>query len=198
MSMLLSENEDSPSVIDNGVPECLILDSRKVVKQGLVAHVDDSDAVTPRVSYPASFKSHNLKVKYMVDEGELRSIKYGHGQIGFIRREAIQYSPGSPNIQHHAVIPVTAKHNLRRAYDEKTGLWADAQDASVFLGTKQPAEEKQLVFADVLNWLPSPKDKITLRNDYSWDFGVDVSFAKKIFQRKEGMTDEIASFSCAV
>jgi hypothetical protein len=188
---LVLTNEEKGVV--GGVPECLVVDSRKIVRQGLMANVDDEDALTTAVSYPASLKAHDLSVVYAVDEGSFKSVKRGHRQIGFIRREAIASSPGESGRKHFAVIPVTAKHNLRRWYDDKTRMWADAQSASIWLRAKQPAEEIQVMF-DSLNWRPGATDTITLRGDSKWEYGSDVSFGRKVSQRKDGMTNEFASF----
>jgi hypothetical protein len=191
--MLSNENEEDHAI--GGVPECLIVDSRKITRQGLMANVDDSDVITSVVSFPVSVKTHNLTVRYEVDGGQeaFKSIKCGHGQIGFIRREAIASSPGEFGRKHFAVISVTAKHNLCRSYDGKKKKRADATGASVWLRTKQPAEEIGLVFDD-LNWQPGEADNITLRGDFKWEYGVDVSFGRKVSQRTDGITNEQTSF----
>jgi hypothetical protein len=193
MSNMLPEEEEEGQGI-GGVPECLIRDSKRIVPQGVLAKVDDTDAIGLEVSSLVSMKAHALTTLYYVEDGaHCKSVMHGQGQIGFIRREKIPPSPGETGRRHFAVVPVTARHNLRRTFDPKTQSWANARDASVWLRVKQPAVEKILCFED-LNWEATEDTHYTLRGDYSWEYGIDVSFAHKVSQRKDGISNEHSSF----
>jgi hypothetical protein len=192
----MMEDESDEQGTIGGVAECLIVDTRRTVPKGVGVNVDDEDAVTSEVLlHDVSPKAHGITTVYWIDEGESFSAKHGHGQMGFIRREQIPSSPGQVG-KHFAVVPVTAKHNLRRTFDVKLKKWADAKSSSVWLRRNEPSDEVVLRFDNDLNWTPKETHKVALRSDNtsSWDFGIDVSCAHKLISRKNGATNESTSF----
>jgi hypothetical protein len=82
--------------------------------------MNDADAISATLAREVKSKAFRLLVIYK--KPGLASVKAGHGQASFIRREQIGASPGG--LEEYAVVPVTAKHNLRRygEYDAQANL----------------------------------------------------------------------------
>jgi len=104
------------------------------------------------------------------------------------------------------VIPVTAKHNLRRIY--KNDRTFHAKKAGALLpSTTVPddPEEAEFLFGD-LDWVPSTESRIDLCDGMNgadgsraalWDFGFGISIGGAIDKLEERFTKETHSFALA-
>jgi hypothetical protein len=182
--MLEEEEAQNPS----GIPECLVRWDMEMVTLGSGgAVVNDADAMSATLAREVKSKAFRLLVDYK--KPGFSSVKAGHGQASFIRREKIGASPGG--LEEYAVIPVTAKHNIRR-YD---GYDAQANpkmliDESFRVDTTFPN----------INWTNTLAHRIPLHpgNQEStpafWQFGADICVGGKIGAIGDFFTKEAYSF----
>ena len=162
----MSFEEETKNLI--GVPECLIHMERRVVLHG-AGRVDNPDAIPAELTGYVRPKAHCLVVHFR-KEGEVLK-RPGYGQVGFIRKDKIQTSPGGT--EDFSVVPVTAKHNLRRMDGGKL----NAVQAEALIGERHTAD-----FAfDDLNWMSSTTDSVPI-----------VRTERSVFDRRHGHTALVA------
>ena len=181
-----------------GVPECLINWEREVKAWG-AGHVDNTEALSRELTTEVQPKAFQLVVKFQ--EPGYTSIKKGDGQVGFLRKDRIAASHGGSTLQY-SVIPVTAKHNLRRLKKEGKVLHANFAEALLPSIDPNDPEEAELRFAD-LDWIPSMTHRIDLwagiKNSMDsrpapWDYGLDISKGEILDKTEEALTKERHSF----
>jgi hypothetical protein len=103
--------EEEEALNTSGVRECLVRWDMEMVTLGSGGGVvNDADAISATLAREVKSKAFRLLVDYK--KPGFSSVKAGHGQASFIRREKIGASPGG--LKEYAVVPVTAKHNIRR------------------------------------------------------------------------------------
>ena len=179
----------------SGVAECLVDLSRKTQEYG-PARVDDPGSISIDLAAEVSMKAFLLKTFFAPPGVPLA--KPSQGQIGFLRAERIQTSPGgSPQF---AVVPFTAKHNLRHILAKDDRINHQEHDAvgAESYPPSDPDSKLYLRFED-LNWTPTLDDRLTIRGAHSdnpmiWPFGFDVSMGNKITSYTQGVTGMDYSF----
>lgn len=185
----MSFEEEAKNLI--GVPECLIHMERRMVLHG-AGRVDNPYAISANLTGYVRPKAHCLVVHFRKEGDVLK--RPGYGQVGFIRKDKIQTSPGGT--EDFSVVPVTAKHNLRCMDGGKL----NAVQAEARIGERHTAD-----FAfDDLNWMSSTTDSVTIRSDgnkelrvrsATWTYGVDISKGNLVANPTEGVTSEHSSFA---
>jgi hypothetical protein len=177
----LPKPEDSPM----GVAECLVNAGRVIARHGL-AYVDDKGSISEDLATAAVQKAFALEVGFAKPQSIL--LKPGEGQVGLIRRSPIPPTPGgSPQF---AVVPITAKHNLR-SYLDDAAYGLEARSAELLLPM---AQGRAILKFNDLNWRYDSQSRILLREDVAWSFGIDISVGKPIESYTDGITSEQVSF----
>lgn len=179
----------------SGVAECLVDLSRKTQEYG-PTRVDNTGSMSIDLAAEVSMKAFLLKTFFAPPGVPLA--KPSQGQVGFLRAEPIQSSPGGR--PQFAVVPLTAKHNLRHILSAEDRTNHQEHNA---VGTESyPPWDKDsklyLVFED-LNWIQTANDRLTIRGAHSdnpmiWPFGLDISMGNKITSYTQGVTGRDASF----
>jgi len=177
-------------------PEILVNEGRVTVrKRGLKGHaVDDEGCLSKELGDTVYDKAFPLEVDYEISLNDGFAIRRkGDGQVGLLRRQRLVQSPGS-RTTHHAVIPVTAKHNFCCRHGG--GVTKNVKDVYMGLMDTQ-REDLRLTFQDA-NWECTMEDEITLRqteaDKVTWEYGLDIAFGKKIKTAVEGVTNIDYSF----
>lgn len=93
--------------------------------------MDGPESISEARYYQAYSRAHPMRVRYQQNKaGDLPHEQSALGQVGFIHKGKLVGSPGSKT--HYEVIPITAKHNLRKIENEDHELYpADAKGATV-------------------------------------------------------------------
>ena len=169
-----------------GVAECLVNAGRVSARHG-VAFVDDKGSISELLAASTVSKAFRLEVGYAKPGSIL--LRPGEGQVGLIRGSQLLSSPGgSPQF---SIFPVTAKHNLRSFINDPAyGL--EARSADLLL----PMEQGRAIitFSD-LDWsYESVSSVSSIREGFSWRFGVDITVGKRIESYTDGITSGHASF----
>lgn len=158
--------------------------------------VDDESHITKDLGDIVHDKAFPLEVEFemSVAKGIFKK-RTEDGQVGLLRRGRLQRSPG-PRTTHHAVIPVTSKHNLCCRCCDDNGVTKNV--AGVYMGLMDTYHESlKLSFQDA-NWTCKTLDEITLRettaSKVTWEYGLDISFGTKINSSIEGVTNVDYSF----
>eukprot|EP00978_Attheya_sp_CCMP212_P035755 scaffold157508_cov60-Attheya_sp.AAC.7 len=177
----LPKPEDSPM----GVAECLVNAGRVIARHGL-AYVDDKGSISEDLATAVVKKAFLLEVSFAKPQSIL--LRPGEGQVGFIRRSPIPSSPGgSP---HFAVVPITAKHNLR-SYLDDAAYGMEARSSELILPM---AQGRAILNFNDLNWQYNSQSSVCLRENVAWSFGIDISVGKPIESYTDGITSEHVSF----
>jgi hypothetical protein len=177
----LPKPEDSPM----GVAECLVNAGRVIARHGL-AYVDDKGSISEDLATAVVKKAFLLEVSFAKPQSIL--LRPGEGQVGFIRRSPIPSSAGgSP---HFAVVPITAKHNLR-SYLDDAAYGMEARSSELILPM---AQGRAILNFNDLNWRYNSQSSVPLRENVAWSFGIDISVGKPIESYTDGITSEHVSF----
>jgi len=139
-----------------GVVESLVNWEKSVIPWGF-GHVDDSKFISKELVRQVLPKCAPLEIK-LRKGGTALWAKKGHAHAGFIRGEILQSSPGGSTATFCSVRPVTAKHNLRRVWDEVTGLHYIPKEANILL-----SDIEIDILWDDLDWVPTRADFLNLR-----------------------------------
>lgn len=180
-----------------GVSECLIDPRLRMQRVGLVGlgHVDNNDAITEDVANQVRPKAIPLDLYYPMDDGvDFSFYTLGYGQCALIRKGAISRSPGETSF-HCTVVPVTAKHNLRRVVKNKDEVYIPKRaEMEVEVGKADFVSED-------LGWEPSPEDELDIRAGEEEDsrpaiclWGLDISIGREISFAKNPLTDPAYAF----
>ena len=174
-----------------GVAECLVQTDLQIKPWGL-GQVDNTERISQVLVREVLSKCRPLEINFPVTRG---CSKTGHGQGGFIRREAIHSSPGGTRTTKYSVIPVTAKHNLRRVFAPDGGREHRPTEARF----KLRGGYVQMESGD-LDWVPTEVDLFDLRAGLearpAWTlYGLDISVAELIDDPMHSATDSNQSFS---
>lgn len=178
-----------------GVPECLVDMNKEMVSNG-GGLVDNVAAISPELALEVKSKAFRLLVSFL-QEG-YSTVYPGHGQAGLIRQEAINTSPGL--LHDYAVIPVTAKHNIRRLEESdcRQPNPLDAQPNPFMLLNE--SHKVRTTFEDT-NYSPRFDDRTSLRTEDEesrpaiWQYGVDIAVGNKIGAVGEFFTKKGHSFA---
>ena len=177
-----------------GISECLVETSRAVVNHGF-GQVDDCDAISTELTDMVRVKARHMISWYRESSVGNRVLRPGYGQFGFLRSEPIQTSPGGSTMLDYSVYPVTAKHNLRRVYQD--GKEFDATRVDLFLDKESTLDVE---FRE-LNWVPTADNELRVRDAKSfttypavWPYGIDVGVGPLIDTVTTGATGAFASF----
>lgn len=181
---------------DMGIAECIIdMQKKSVVVQ--VGTVDDVAAISEDLASEVQRKARTLLVLLEEEEKkEAPAVPRGHGQVGFLRQNKTQTSPGGT--QHYSVVPVTAKHNLRRVKRISDGKFFKSYDAQVAV----PGSMMYRIYFDDMGNQDefNVKKHLSLRENVDdssaalWKFGVDVSKGKMINEAISGLSGLADSF----
>lgn len=188
------EEEEELSIVP-GCPECLVHDHLRIVHHGR-GFVDNTTLISEELCTEVSTKAFLLEVLYHKDLPPTYRRVMGYGQVGMIRQEELPKSPGTLS-RHFAVVPVTAKHNMRCINVPSDPHYPSEAKETVMTGARRGREGIGVNFDD-LNWVPSNEDSIVLREltrgEAKWSFGLDIAIGDKFSSRMTGVTDEDASF----
>lgn len=171
---VLAENTEEKTQNVYGVSECLVDCGRLMHEIGLIGHADSLDDISEDLVRQMLQKVTVCEAGFSRDG--YNEEKPGYAQGGFIRRQAIQSTPGM-TIQRYSVYPITAKHNLRQLVIKNTPHYL----ASAKLAVANFCKAKLDGMPD-FNWLPTGKDSISLyppedegrAADCIWGFDVSV------------------------
>lgn len=189
------EEEEELSIIP-GCPECLIHDHLRIVHYGR-GFVDNTASLSEELCTEVCTKACLIEILYHKNLPPTYRRVMGYGQVGMIRQEELL--PTSPGTQkrHFAVVPVTAKHNLRCINVPTDPHYPSEAKETVVSGASRGSEGIGVKFDD-LNWAPSNEDSVVLREltrgEARWSFGIDIAIGHKFSSRMTGITDEDASF----
>jgi len=192
---LLANDDD---FLWSGVAGCLVDLSRKTQPHGQ-ANVDNPESISIELAAEVSMKAFSLKTFFAPPGTPLA--KPSQGQVGFLREERIQSSPSGRT--QYAVVPCTAKHNLRHI--QATENRVSHQELNALSAESYPPwdpESKLYLGFEDLNWTPTANDRITIRgaqsdNPMIWPFGIDISMGNKISAYTQGVTGMDSSFDLA-
>lgn len=175
-----------------GVSECLVEPNKTVVPWGL-GHVDDPDAISTLLVREIQQKCMPLEV-FLLPEGGASSGKTGHAQGGFIRVDPIQARPGGKSIMNYSVLPITAKHNLRRVTNLQQEVYVP------FMAHFKVPHGLSLVNSPDTGWVPGEDDAYDLRAGLAarpavFEYGIDVTLGQLVTNPSEFVTGENKSFA---
>jgi hypothetical protein len=182
----LAEEEKAKNLI--GIPECLADITRRVVPHG-AGRVDNSAALSIALTGEIQPKAFGMVVYFRASGSVLK--RPGYGQVGFVRQMKIKSNPGGTD--HFSVMPVTAKHNLRRLSN------FEAIETEILIDREIKAS---FGFRD-LNWTPgtSTSDSVSLCSENEecvrpsqWTFGLDISRGDLLTHPQDGITSERHTF----
>ena len=196
--VMIDGNEEL--LIPAGVPECLV-DERKRMRrlgQGSV----DSDDISRKLAMEIRNKTMPLNIFFQRPDVRYYDIPgFGHG--GLIRKEPLSHSPGD-SVTRFSVIPVTAKHNLRKIdFGGHEFVPAEAKLNAV----SACHSLVHFVSAD-MGWTPTADDAFMLRPeldptntnvtrtvDPKCKFGFNISLGREINSTEHPATQPFCSFS---
>lgn len=168
------------------------MDSKKVMSDvglGAKAKADNPSAISTVLVRKVYDKCHPLRIDF--DHTAVANLnKEGWGQGGLIRRDPLSSSPGGNTIYKFSVLPVTAKHNLRRV-----GYFHTSQ------ATLKVHNSALKVDSADMDWVPTIADQLNLLRDglsatrpSCCPWGINISVGTLISEQQHPATMPAFSF----